>query len=241
MNMNVKLDYDVIQLYSYTYICGKTSYINPILHTSEYLQLFCRYPAIRELKIQSSRVAAVKKCIEDVLEACSKEQNKDRLARFCTKLMTLLKTTLDIPRPATLSQRRERLWVSFGKIRAERLHTLWKAFLQDIGCVSSFEEPLFMELINESLLENMARDMYTIPQPRESTCTRDNIIICLSKDEQNIIQYACGYVGVKLHNRFVKQHGEKAASFVECIYYMHAVGPSSSLLEYTREWVDKVN
>jgi len=98
-----------------------------------------------------------------------------------------------------------------------------------------------MELINESLLENMAKDMYTIPQPRESTCTRDNIIICLSKDEQNIIHYACGYVGVKLHNRFVKQHGEKAASFVECIYYMHAVGPSSSLHQYTREWVDEVN
>jgi len=194
-------------------------------------------PSRKELKIQSPRVAVVKKCIEDVLEACSKEQNKDRFARFCTKLMTLLKTTLDIPRPATLSQRRERLWVSFGKIRAERLPTLWKAFLQDIGCVSSFEEPLFMELINESLLENMAKDMYTIPQPRESTSTLD---ICLSKDEQNI-RYACGYVGVKLHNRFVKQHGKKAASFVECIDCMHAVGPSSSLLEYTREWVDKVD
>jgi len=121
-----------------------------------------------------------------------------------------------------------------------------------------------MELINESLLENMAKDKYTIPQPRESTSTLDiclskdeqNIIrytipqpreststldIRLSKDEQNIIRYACGYVGVKLHNRFVKQHGEKAASFVECIDYMHAVGPSSSLLEYTREWVDKVD
>ena len=46
---------------------------------------------------------------------------------------------------------------------------------------------------------------------------------------------------MKLHNQFVKQPGEKAASFVKCIDYMHAVGPSSSLLEYTREWIDKVN
>ena len=40
-------------------------------------------PSHKELKIQSPRVAVVDKCVEDVLEACSKEQNKDR---FCTFL-----------------------------------------------------------------------------------------------------------------------------------------------------------
>ena len=195
-------------------------------------------PSRKELKIQSPRVAAVKKCAEDVLEACSKERNKDRFAIFSAELLKLLKRIVDIPGPATLSQRRERLWVSFAKIRAERLPTLWKRFLQDIGCASSIEEPLLMELTNESLLESMAKDMYSIPQPEERTPTCD---MYLSKDEQNIIRYACGYVGMKLHNQFVKQPGEKAASFVECIDYMHAVGPSSSLLEYTREWIDKVN
>ena len=33
-------------------------------------------PSRKELKMQSPRVAVVKKCIEDVLEACSKEQNQ---------------------------------------------------------------------------------------------------------------------------------------------------------------------
>ena len=35
--------------------------------------------------------------------------------------------------------------------------------------------------------------------------------------------------------------GEKAAQFVECIDSMHMSGPSSSLLQYTREWVDRIN
>ena len=53
--------------------------------------------------------------------------------------------------------------------------------------------------------------MYAVPQC-SPTCTMN-----LSKDEENIIRYACGYVGMKLYNRFVKQPGEKAAAFVECI------------------------
>ena len=46
---------------------------------------------------------------------------------------------------------------------------------------------------------------------------------------------------MKLYNQFVKQSGEKAAPFVECIDHMRAVGPTSSFLEYMREWIDRVN
>ena len=46
---------------------------------------------------------------------------------------------------------------------------------------------------------------------------------------------------MKLHDRFIKQDGSKAAQFVECIDSMHVVGPASSFLDYTREWIDKVN
>ena len=46
---------------------------------------------------------------------------------------------------------------------------------------------------------------------------------------------------MKLYNRFVKQPSEKAAAFVECIDHMRAEGPTSSLQEYTREWVEKIN
>lgn len=35
--------------------------------------------------------------------------------------------------------------------------------------------------------------------------------------------------------------GDKAAQFVECLSNMQSEGPSSSLLDYTKEWVEKVN
>ena len=63
----------------------------------------------------------------------------------------------------------------------------------------------------------------------------------LTTEEESIIRYVCGYVGMKLHDRFIKQKGNKAAEFIECIDSMQVTGPSSSCLDYTREWVDKVN
>ena len=32
------------------------------------------------------------------------------------------------------------------------------------------------------------------------------IATTLTKDEENILRYACGYVGMKLHERFLKRH-----------------------------------
>ena len=79
------------------------------------------------------------------------------------------------------------------------------------------------------------------PSPQGGNSKLETASTYLSEDEQSIIRYACGYVGMKLYNQFVKQSGENAASFVECIDHMHAVGPISSFLEYTREWIDRVN
>ena len=198
-------------------------------------------PSRKELAIHSPRTAAVKACVTEVLEACKKEENKDRFTTFSVHLVALLSSTLQGPvtTPASLSRQRKRLWVTFCKLRMEKLPALWKGFLQDVCCSSADKEPLFVELVNESLLEKLCKNMFGTPR-RESSRS-ETVSTYLSEDEQNIIRYACGYVGMKLYNRFVKQPGEKAATFVECIDHMRADGPTSSLLEYTREWVDKVN
>ena len=96
-------------------------------------------------------------------------------------------------------------------------------------------------MINESLLENLTKELYAVLQSEErlSTCTVD-----LSKGEQNILRYVCGYVGMKRHKCFIKQPEQKAAAFVKCLDHMHAIGvmgPTSAFVEYTKEWVDKVN
>ena len=60
-------------------------------------------------------------------------------------------------------------------------------------------------------------------------------------DEQNILQYACGFVSMHLICHFRKQHGDKAAYFVECFSHMAVNSPESSFLDYTREWMKVVS
>ena len=55
----------------------------------------------------------------------------------------------------------------------------------------------------------------------------------LTKDEHNTLRYACGCVAVKLQLEFLKLPGNLDCMEVEI--------STSSLLAYTREWVDRIN
>ena len=48
-------------------------------------------------------------------------------------------------------------------------------------------------------------------------------------------------MGKKLHDHYIKQKSEKAALFMEIIDKMYVDGPATSPLDYSREWVDRVN
>ena len=63
----------------------------------------------------------------------------------------------------------------------------------------------------------------------------------LTLDEANVLRYACGFVGMKLHKKFLKIKGVKAAEFTECLNNFQVEGTSTSLLDYTKNWVERVN
>ena len=46
---------------------------------------------------------------------------------------------------------------------------------------------------------------------------------------------------MKLKRKFLKVKSEKSAQFVECLSRMENDGPTTSFLDYTQEWVKKVN
>ena len=46
---------------------------------------------------------------------------------------------------------------------------------------------------------------------------------------------------MKLHNKFLKMKGDKAAQFTECLIHFRVNGISSNLLDYTKSWVQRVN
>lgn len=198
-------------------------------------------PSLKELKVNSERATSVKKIAETVKQCCMLEKNKEKFGLFATRLTEIICSVFEDTgpdtEPSSLSKRKEKMWMSFSRARECELPALWGIFLKSIKCASALEEPLFMELVNETFLEKFIKSKYATPPTVNETVKPPS----MTRDEENIIRYACGYVGMKLHDRFIKQHGSKAAEFVECIDTMHVTGPASSLLDYTREWVDKVN
>ena len=65
----------------------------------------------------------------------------------------------------------------------------------------------------------------------------------LSKDELNALQYACGYIPHALLKRYEKHTGSKFDKFIKCLGDMAVRSEcnSENLLDYTKEWIDKVN
>jgi len=56
-----------------------------------------------------------------------------------------------------------------------------------------------MELVNESLLQKLSKEIFSIPQCENSRS--ETVSTYLTEDEYNIMRYACGYIGMKLYNR----------------------------------------
>ena len=78
-------------------------------------------------------------------------ENHRVFVTFSDSLLSLLKTPLRLDTPATMPKRRERMWIEYARLRAEDLPVLWKKFLTDIKSSHVASEPLFMEIVNESL------------------------------------------------------------------------------------------
>ena len=70
-----------------------------------------------------------------------------------------------------------------------------------------------MELVNECICQHL---LCTTFKDRGEPSVQEPDVT-LNEDEENIIRYACGYIGMKLHRKYMKIEGEKAARFVECL------------------------
>lgn len=197
-------------------------------------------PQLQEMKVKSARCEKVKLIAENIKTICAVGGNKEKLATFSASIVGILESLLP---EHSISERtascatyqRTKMWTDFHNLRGNTLPAMWRAFLENIGCGDAMEEPLFIQLVNETVFDALLKQKYAYT-PREAVTAPS-----LTLEEENVLRYACGYVGKKLHDRFIKIDGEKAAQFLECIDSMRVDGPTASLLQYTRVWVEKVN
>ena len=97
------------------------------------------------------------------------------------------------------------------------------------------------------LLSNMSTNLFEDMLKTHTQCTQrstrypEHQIPTLSPDEKNIIQYAAGYVPLKLMKKYEKQSSDVAVEYVECLNSMAEIGDESSLQACTLEWSRIVN
>jgi len=193
-----------------------------------------------ELQVKNYRTTTVKQCRNELLAACQKPEFTSFVEQFSSDLLTEIQAVLCIPKPATVSKIKEHIWMNYAGARAKQLPLLWNNFLSKIHCEHFNNEPLLMELVNECVFQDLLRTTF---EARETSNAQEPEVT-LSEDEENIIRYACGYIGMKLRRKFMKVEGEKAARFVECLDRMQADDQTSetpSFFEYTTKWIKQVN
>ncbi len=129
---------------------------------------------------------------------------------------------------------REKVWAAFHRLRLQEAVKLW----QDLFChgfprlspvvYQQVNQKLYSDLINCHLSTKIDNNTVAVP--------------ALTSDEANILRYAAGYVPFKLLNQYEKSlASESTVGIIECLAAMAVNGEESTVLEYTRKWIDLVN
>jgi len=195
-----------------------------------------------ELAVDTTRTGKIKDKILELIHVLDKEDSHECFKVFSEAVLAIMQSVVEIKKPAVPAKIRERIWVEYANVQANKLPKYWKELCDSLCCPHIMNEPLVMQLTNQQIFEEMLTATFK---------TYDESIaieapITLSVDEENVLRYACGYVARKLRQKFLKQHGDKYADFVECLTRMKPDGedpvdPATSFLDYTTQWIKIVN
>ena len=87
----------------------------------------------------------------------------------------------------------------------------------------------------------MSLDHFGSYLPTENQATSKSNEISLTKDELNALQYVGGVVPHALLKRYERSTGQIYERFFECLGNMAVVSDTSDFIDYTKEWMSKVN
>lgn len=96
-------------------------------------------------------------------------------------------------------------------------------------------DPLVQQFINQELYSSIIKSRCSCH------CTIAAKATSMSTEEEKIVRYAAGYVPFVLLKKHERHLSKSSAFFVECLSGLAINGEESSFLEYTTEWVHKMN
>ena len=190
-----------------------------------------------ELQLSSLRRDSLKQAGKRILELAEGGEVERLFIEFSARLATAVRNTF---RSSTTyrssATKREKMWSAFHQLRLSELPTIWKDFLSSIEV--DYDDQLLQQSVNQKLFESVLLEHFP---PAADQNPRDEEP--LGKDELNALQYACGYIPHALLKRYEKRTGSKFDKFIECLGKMAVRSESNSehFLDYTKEWLDRVN
>ena len=129
-----------------------------------FLEALVGLPTRKELLIDSPRARCVKGFSGELLATLQNEDPEIRakLHTFATELCAALESALEMSTPSTIPKFREQLWIRYAGLRSNTLPPMWNKFLESINCSEYRGEPLLMELINESIIDNLIKRAFPV-------------------------------------------------------------------------------
>ena len=198
----------------------------------------------RNLDLESSRIKFLKIVGAELLKK-STEGGTDAFEKFSTQLNDMLESTCQsCTRYRSHAAKRNKMWCAFHKIAVSDtgLLEIWKGLFTSLSV--KCDDQLLAQSTNQKLFEMILTKHFCSYVPGEiGQGTSDNASdeISLTKDELNALQYVGGFVPHALLKRFERNIGKKYDHFYECLGEMAVVSETSDFLEYTKEWISKVN
>jgi hypothetical protein len=173
------------------------------------------------------------------LVKASEEGENAVFEKFCKDIMTCIHDCFRHFRSVLPHLAKVRAHRDFHQARITNIPTIWKS-LTSVAEPPVNIEPINVQAVSRHLFDGCMEDFFALLQaPVAAEKSKEEVK--LLADEENVLRYASGYIGMKLLKQFKRAKGRKTAQFRECLSHMAREGEDSSFYAYTREWMDSID
>ena len=131
-----------------------TSTFSKTLGVNIVWEAICNVQHRKELQMNSTRAITIKRISNELmLHLQTHPEAQQSFVVFSTKLHQQMCSLVEQKEPMTMAKQKERMWIQYAYHRATTFPEMWRNFLQQIDCQAFLEEPMLLELINETLIE----------------------------------------------------------------------------------------
>ena len=160
----------------------------------------------------------------------------------CRLLVALLIPCLAIRQ--TRNQR-EKVWRKFHQIRTSpSLKFTWDTFLTTAQMDAKTVDPIFPQFVTQHLIESMMKVVFSTQQQVPETEMESTEIASLSKEEENALRYAAGFIPRALRKKLERSSHPLKEEFIICLMELcmeDEVSDDTNFVTYTTEWISRIN